>query len=61
MKRRVSTLAKNNLLAKSRMKYQRDLKENLAQKDDKEQRIRTLEQRNVSLQRVCSSLHHLKV
>ena len=40
-------------------KYQRDLKENLAQKDDQEQRISTLEQRYVSLQRECSSLHDL--
>ena len=40
-------------------KYQRDLKENLAQKEDQEQRISTLEQRYVNLQRECSSLHDL--
>lgn len=40
-------------------KYQRDLKEAIAQKEDQEQRISTLEQRYVNSQRECSSLHDL--
>ncbi len=40
-------------------KLQRDLKESLLQKDDQEQRISTLEQRYVNLQREYSSLNEL--
>ena len=43
----------------SNRKYQRDLKEAIAQKEDQEQRISTLEQRYVNLQRECSSLTDL--
>ena len=40
-------------------RFQRDLKEAIAQKEDQEQRISTLEQRYVNLQRECSSLTDL--
>jgi hypothetical protein len=40
-------------------KYQRDLKETMAQKEDQEQRISTLEQRYVNLQRECSTVNDL--
>jgi hypothetical protein len=53
-------LSKEFLLSQElNKKYQRDLKENLAQKDDQEQRISTLEQRYVNSQRECTALHDL--
>lgn len=42
------------------VKLQRDLRENLAQKEDQEQRIATLEKRSLNAQREAISLHDLK-
>ena len=54
------TLSKESLNnAEAARRYQRDLKEAIAQKEDQEQRISTLEQRYVNLQRECSSLTDL--
>lgn len=41
------------------MKLQRDLRENVAQKEDQEERITTLEKRYLNAQREASSLHDL--
>ena len=49
-------------LAKSQetnSKLQRDLRENVAQKEDQEQRIATLEKRYLNAQRESTSLHDL--
>lgn len=43
----------------SNSKLQRDLKENVAQKEDQEERIATLEKRYLNAQRESTSLHDL--
>lgn len=41
------------------LKLQRDLRENVAQKEDQEERIATLEKRYLNAQRESTSLHDL--
>lgn len=43
----------------SNLKLQRDLRENVAQKEDQEERIATLEKRYLNAQRESTSLHDL--